>query len=273
MENRFPILNVIEKPYYFGIGGIGDFLLLMSTFYDNVQSGVNTDVIFVANNVNQINRIAHLFPLINKFWLYPRKAFDTSEIMWNEITKSGSCLGTGVTPQKFDYIRDWIKCGETNVFDYYGVKKNPAWARRIGFTSDSVVIQPFGGDGDATKKKEISFDCLIKEMRVAESLDHSIVLIGSKEDTMVYPQLDMQRWNKYGVRWVVDFKQTFDEIIRCKYYVGTDSWGKTLSGLSGVSTKIYPNEYDKPLEDMFGHPVDPSDYVFLTNWGFEYASN
>lgn len=262
----FDVINHINSKFYFGIGGIGDFLLLMATFYGDTEGPV--DVVFVCNNVNPIHKMCKMFPSVNRFWLYPRSSFETSAENWDLVAKSELCLGTGVTPKKFDYVGDWVECGKTNCFDYYGVKKIASWAlpRRI---STSVVIQPFGGADDPTKEKSMGRDEV--EVLVDKYLyeGYDVKLMGSKSDIDRLGNLDT---SIVGASWIVDFEECFYEIINCIEYVGTDSWGKTLAGLSGKKNiTIYPNRYKVSPEQLFGHPVDPSDYVFLKDWGFRFA--
>lgn len=143
---KFEPIEVIENPFYFGIGGIGDFLLLMATFYDDVDD--NTDVIFVCNSVNAIRAVSTQFPKIHRFWFYPMSAFNRTTEMWRLITRSNLCKGTGVTPKAFKYVEDWIECGNSNVFDYYGVIEHPKWCEKTT-TLDHITIQPNGGaDGN-----------------------------------------------------------------------------------------------------------------------------
>lgn len=258
------LLKNVEKEYFFGIGGIGDFLLLMSEMYDLCEQD-QYDVVFVCNNMNTIRRIAKLFDRVERFWLFPRSAFILDKGIWDKIEKSAK--GTGVTPYQFRYVDDWIKCGKSNVFEYYGINLRPDWATRITdkqLTRPCVVIQPFGGDNDLTKKKEIPYKDLCDEIEKFELNGWDIVLIGSEEDTKKHGLL-----SEY--KWVVDFKDSYYTILKANKFIGTDSWGKTLAGLAGISTKIYSNKYDYPLENMFGHSIDPSDYVFLKDWGFDYA--
>ncbi len=256
---KFEPIEVINNPFYFGIGGIGDFLLLMATFYDDIQP--NTDVIFVANNVNAIRSVSDQFPLVNKFWLYPNQAFLKTPEMWRLITRNNLCKGTGVTPCEFRYVEDWIECGKTNVFDYYGVKRNPEWAKSLG-EKNHVCVQPCGGADDKTKIKVISYQELSYIFVNHRDEGTMVYLIGSEKDRQnCYPDSD----------WIIDFADCFREIRSCKEFYSCDTWGKTLAGLAGKKTTIFPNQYLQPIQSIFNHPVDPSDYVFLKDWGFKYA--
>ena len=266
----FPPLEVIENKFYFGLGGMGDFLLLMSTFYDNIES--NTDVIFVCNNVNTIKEMSELFPMVNRFWFYPRKAFFISEPLWESIVSHDLCLGTGVTPAKFDYVRDWIKCGKTNVFLYYGVKENPMFASPTQTADKYIVIQRYGGGDDPTKKKELPADFLNQITIKAHEDGNKVIFMGSRQDAENMP---LNRWalESGQARWVINISNTFNAIRGCEAFYGTDSWGKTVACLAGKKTIVYPNQYEegrKPM-DLFNHPVDPSDYVFLEGWKIRMA--
>jgi hypothetical protein len=92
------LLNAVEdRPFYFGIGGIGDYLLLISTFYEELGENDKVDVVFVANNVSQISKFSKFFPKVNFHWFFPIKSFFFSNDLWGNI-KSKNCLGTGATP-------------------------------------------------------------------------------------------------------------------------------------------------------------------------------
>lgn len=261
---KFEPIEVIDNPFYFGIGGLGDFLLLMATFYDNILP--NTDVIFVCNNVNAIRGMSAMFPKVNRFWFYPIAALNRTPDMWRLIKRHHLCMGTGVTPKEFKYVEDWIECGKSNVFDYYGVKRYPDWAKPIIDKKEKhICIQPFGGSEDKTKKKEIPIYDLDGIIVKSNMNCTPIYLIGSEKDREKYhPVLD----------WLTKFEDSFDSIVNCKEFIGCDTWGKTLAGLAGKKVTIYPNQYEVgrgPME-LFNHPIDPGNYVFLLNWGFEFCT-
>jgi len=265
----FPILELVNKPFYFGIGGIGDFLLLMSTFYDDINDN-DVDVIFVCNNTTVIRELVKQFPNVNKFWLHPNQAFPKCPEMWDMIKSHPLCMGTGVTPKNFDYIKDWCECGKSNVFDYYGVKRQTLWMPLALSEEKTVCIQPFGGADDKTKIKEIPkyiVEQLIDEYVMNGS---TVYLIGSKKDEEKLGVLDTSMvWDEDG-GWLHSFDESFKAIRSTWQFIGADSWGKTLAAFAGAPVKIYPNVYTKPLKEMFGMDKDPGNYVFLDNWGFDY---
>lgn len=260
------LLGNVDNEFYFGIGGIGDFLLLMSTFYDDCEQD-QYDVVFVCNDMNTIRKISKLFPKIRRYWFFTKSAFYCDEGLWDRISLYKLCMGTGVTPKNFDYVKDWIECGKSNVFDYYGVNKHPKWVEQmVSHPADKplVVIQPFGGANDPTKRKCISQIDLVEEIIGYESNGFEVILLGSEKDKTRYLGL-------HDMNWVVDFFDSWAAILIADYFIGCDSWGKTLAGLAGVPTRIYPNQYSAQLEDIFGHHTDPSDYVFLKDWGFKFS--
>jgi len=234
------------------------FFLLMATFYDNIDS--HTDVVFVCNNVTTIREISKQFPKVKKWWFYPRASFHTSPIIWELLVQHPNFVGSGVTPRQFMYVEDWIECGKTNVFDYYGVKRYPAWAFPIPNEQVLTVIQPFGGADDPTKIKEIP-RVVLNSIANEYSGYGRVCLIGSKKDKEKIGE-------PFGDVWVTDFENSFRLIRSCSKFIGADSWGKTLAAFAGKEVVVYPNRYEKPAEKMFNHPKDPGDYVFLDGWGF-----
>lgn len=287
-----PLMNVldnVDRPYYFGIGGIGDFLLLMSTFYDGVQDG-EVDVVFVANSVKPLQQLASspkpndqqprdYFPKVNRFWFFPRSAFPYSVEMWEYMQNDERLRGTGVTPKAFQYIQDWNECGKSNVFEYYGVMRPLYPFRRVplrkplGNSIRPVVIQPFGGSDDTTKVKQLS-KVLLRQLVNKRFRTKPIVFIGSPSDMAAMKDMDWSpRDERVPIRYCVDIKEAVNYIRLCSLFIGADSWGKTAAALSGMKPsfiEVYKNKYiNKTPQEMFGQDTDPGDYVFLHNWGFK----
>lgn len=258
------LLHNVTKPFYFGIGGLGDAFLLLSTFYDKIEKDT-TDVVFVANDTQAILKLSKLpmFGKISRWWIYPRSAFVANESSWDQIYRNEWCLGTGVTPKRFDYVRDWIECGKHSVFDYYGVVRNPEWAkRRESVNPKYITVQMFGGY-DANRISIMTID-FVENIVKRYNDDYSILLVGSPKDSQKVCQIA-------GTRWVTDMADSVDRILLSHKHYSVNSWTKTLSALAGVPTVIYPSSYKTQPQLVFGCPQDPSDYVFLNDWEFEYA--
>lgn len=277
----FDLLESIDDPFYFGIGGIGDFLLLMSTFYDDVEDQA-VRVVFVPNSQKlPISDFFYLFPKIKKFHLWPRASFATDKETWDAIEKAG-CKGTGVTPKNFEYIKDWIECGKTSVFEYYGVKRHPKWAKDLcilsATTGNNIVIQPKGGSDDITKVKSISppqriLVYLKANVQVQGNLSvwPDTTFIGSKQEMDDFYTEIMQKSAYIGFetyRRITSIKEAIQSIADCDKFFGCDSWGKTLAALCGKEVTVCANKYSNAPEVLFGHWKDPGDYVFLDKWGF-----
>lgn len=250
-----------DNKFYFGIGGMGDFLLLMSTFYDNIEA--NTEVVFVCNNVNTAKEMSKEFPLVSRWWFFPRKAFNMSPDTWKNIT-SKHCHGTGVTPANFDYVNEWIKCGQhpKGVFGYYGVDPRPYWAKNI-ISNDPphITIQPQGGK-DSNRISRINNEDLTKLVSDCNDHGYRVFLIGSNSDIQNIGVIP-------GSSWVVNFEDSLRIIKGAIAHIGVNSWVKTMSGLIGIPTYIWKSEYIRPPKEVFGVDYDPSDTVFLSpGWGF-----
>jgi hypothetical protein len=268
MQTEFEqFLTVIEeRPFYFGIGGIGDFLLLLSTFYNEESQ---FEIVFVANNPSSILAFSKQFKNL-RIYPYPIRTFETSSKTWDIITGK-NCLGTGVTPKNFEYIKEWIDCRKTSVFDKYGVKYPCEWASNYASTSLNpyLVIQPFGGSEDKTKVKALS----VKEFKDIVTITHKnvhTVIIGSPTELeaikLIVRGLDLD--NRF-FSYVSDFSEAIDSILKCAQFIGVDSWGKTFAAFAGkTKITVYKNEFEVPPEVLFGHHTDPGDYVFLHGWNF-----
>lgn len=275
------ILENVNRPYYFGVGGIGDFLLLMSTFYDDMNDN-EFDVIFVANNIRPFTRFLNKnnngwFKKINRFWLMPKSVISLDETLWNMLMNDDRCVGTGVTPKKFNYVKDWIECGKTSVFEYYGVRTPTKFALNKAKEDNIVVIQPIGGADDKTKIKEISYDELKKILISLFDEDSSVkvVMIGSPSE-MASIEIFINNTNElklFNIELCSDIIKAMDYCCACKKFIGTDSWGKTLAKFANKDVTVYQNKYvNASPQQMFNHHKDPGDYVFLDNWNFNIVT-
>jgi len=274
----FSLTDGIDRPYYFGIGGIGDFLLLMASFYDSIEPG-SVDVVFVANNMKPLRDMVaepkendavqvQYFDRVNRFWFFPRQSFPLDPRLWELLQSDQRCQGTGVTPKEFKYIEDWNECGKTNVFEHYDVQRLPIWARKWPLSKDvAVTIQPFGGADDPTKVKRIS-DSELRSLVIEEFADVRCTIIGSPDEIRHIAGLGLPN----SPILISDIRMAMKAIRQSTVYVGTDSWGKTMAALAGVPEIIvYKNRYiNATPQQMFGQDVDPGDYVFLHDWGFEF---
>ena len=277
----------INRPYYFGIGGIGDFLLLMSTFYDDIDPG-EVDVIFIANSMKPLQRLVshptakeaparNYFSKVNQFWFIPRgAAFPMPLPVRMDMEQDERLRGTGVTPKAFDYVQDWNECGKTDVFTHYGVKRELHAIRKwpSGGRNAPIVIQPFGGADDPTKVKQLS-KLLLYQLVHNRYPGRPITFIGSPDDMKAMAAMNFERpcperLPQAKITYITDIKEAINAIRCCDRFIGADSWGKTAAALSGIKfIDVYKNKYlNKTPQEMFGQDTDPGDYVFLHNWGF-----
>lgn len=269
MRSEFKfILDAIEyenNPFYFGIGGAGDFLLLLSTFYENIERD-DADVLFVATSPNQIQQFSKLFPMVRKYWIYPRSAFSPTKNTWDIITYR-NCKGTGATPKEFDYINDWIECGKSNVFDYYGVKKlTEKTFTKYTSVFGHITVQLVGGK-DNNRVSRIPNEVvknLAEFYRKYKKL--KTYLIGSTKDRENIGIIE-------GANWITTFEESIHMLLGSYRHYSVNSWSKTFTGLMDIPTVIYPSKYLAPPEKVYGHHKDPADYVFLDGWGFHMSKD
>lgn len=269
---RHPLLNMtesIDRQFYFGIGGIGDGLLLLSTFYNNIDEH-EVDVIFVANNIKPFHQLIPIFSKVHKFWLFPRKAFPLTLDVFKILNEQNNRLrGTGVTPKRFDYKEEWNKVEKSSVFEYYGVQRRLYVIDRWDPTLNApIVIQPFGGDSDPTKVKQLSKK-LLHQIVDIDYKQTPIIFIGSNEDIKRLQKIDWSA-DRESITYCTDIQQSIMYIRGCSRFIGTDSWGKTAAALAGIDNiDVYKNKYiNATPQQLFGQDTDPGDFVFLHNWGF-----
>lgn len=262
-EDHFPILSVIDNDFYFGIGGLGDFVLLLSTFMDDVQ---DVDIIFVANNVKQIKEFSKNFVgpnCVRKIWLFPIQEFfkyPNLEDAWDNIINHKHCQGTGVTPIKFDYFGDWENVSNSDVFEYYGVKKDIKFIPKAIPLYKNITIQPIGGM-DSNRISEMPRE-FIEGIIEKYHDQYQIFLIGSPKDRDTLGNIP-------NARWITDLWDSVHKIAMADFHVGVNSWAKSLSGILSVPTYIWPSTYRNL--NAYPNGKDPADWVFIENWGFKNA--
>lgn len=273
------ISDKIQLPFLFGIGGIGDFLLLMSDGTYDLNIDENLGLIFWANNPDIIKRLAKLFPKITKTIITPnyingevRKAHQ----YFDEIISEKSFLTKAHIPDYLDYIHQWDKC---NVFKKYGIRRYPDWVvnwtilNKIDTTKKYSVYAPTGGSSDTDwKRKHIKRDLFLKLLNEDEH-EFKYIVSTERELNNIYGQdfVELQLLKRTGVKLFLDkeFEILFSLIGKATKVYSVDSWVKTFSAFAGVPTVLIESFYnDSPFRKM-GFERDPGDYIFIENWGFE----
>ena len=264
-------LDKLDDGFYFGSGGLGDLLLLLSTFYDDIEK---TNLIFWANDKNFIEETLTLFPKIDKKVIFDKWPHNFRE-QFQEITQHKGFKGKGHIPDNLDYRNEWLN----NSDKYLNSIKIPfkhLQSFKYDFIKDCrfIGLSPFGSKVDSWKKKHLNQQEFYK---VLDSLlietDTKIVLLGSSKDkeenpldnihTLTRRVLDVRGQRLQDVFCWLNF---IDELI------STDTWQKTFTGLINIPTIVIKNRYSfkDDLIQRFGVDEDPGDKIFLNKkWNFK----
>src|SRR3954469_5918503 len=99
-------MNFLDKlgNFYFGIGGVGDFLLLMSVCYDNESE---FSILFWANDSKFIQNIANLFPKIKHKVIF--QGWQPNPLdQYKKIIAHPNFKGKAHIPEELAYVEQWI---------------------------------------------------------------------------------------------------------------------------------------------------------------------
>ncbi|MHB8578570.1 MAG: glycosyltransferase [Ignavibacteriaceae bacterium] len=244
-------------PSFIHIGGVGDALLLLSTFYDRDPEQT---IISFANSVEALKSLWDAFPKVKKIYLIPVPQNPIiHSIIRNFFRKSSKFLGAGVMPSE-SYFDEWN--AEVNIFQKYGIVEHPKWAndfRGSKIVDFQITIAPMGSRLGMVGSKRNIIDPEIWKKLIQFIIDKNIrpIILGTPNESKIFPYLD----------GCIDKRSfNFDEQIRLiassDLFIGADSWGKTLSALAGIPTIVFRSFYGDDLKDW----KDNSDYIFLDPW-------
>lgn len=245
------VLKIKIGKFYLGKGGIGDFLIFLSTFYDK---SVNVNIIWFTNpeERDSIKDLAFSFSKIKNFLIF------TKLEKWSEFSNSELCLGTGITPRNLDFS-EWKN---VEIFKKYGVTEFPSF--RLEFKSkfenkDFVCVMAKGGrqSEEAIGKRKIFTDETIAKI-ISENEGKKVYLVGKDPEPRFPSEWDRSYLNK-------DIEDQMRLIESCSKMYSVDSWAKTWSAMCDIETIVFDSVYDENyLKSMGG--VDWGHYVFLFPW-------
>ena len=249
-------LMMALPPFYAHLGGAGDALLLLASFYDQKP---NSAVFSHPNGVPAAKAFFDAFPGLSKIYFLPQHAEPFFHISLRYLVCTlRNCLGAGATP-KDDYVVEW-KAG-LDLEKKYRIKKTPRWAAAFRKNSGSrkIAVAPKGSlSGMVGSKRNI-----IAPEIWPQVIEHILargfepVILGMPAEAKEYPALP----------GCVDArKETFtgqmQRIGECTGLVGADSWAKSFSALAEIPTLVF-----EPLKsaDLVTWK-DASDWIFIEPW-------
>lgn len=263
----------IKLPFLFGIGGIGDFLLLMSD--GNYDRYNKLGLIFWANNPNVIKELVKLFSKIEKSIVLPNyleSKIDNYHLYFSQIINDEKFLSKAHIPDNLQYVSEWNNC---HVFDKYGIETFPKWTLNWSINNINKkysVFAPTGGSSDTDwKHKYIKPDLLLK--LIDEDKEPVKYLISTSKElesfygiTFVHNDLSAR-----NIKILCDepLHKLFGIICKATTVYSVDTWVKTLSLLCEVPTILIESFYENSPFERIGLTKDPGDFIFIENWNFQ----
>ena len=249
-------LMMALPPFYAHLGGAGDALLLLASFYDAKPNSV---VFSHPNGVPAAKAFFDAFPGLQKIYFLPQHSEPYFHISLRYLVCTlRNCLGAGTTP-KDDYIVEW-KAG-LDLEKKYRIKKAPRWAAAFRKNTDSrqIAVAPKGSLSGmvGSKRNIIAPEIWPQVIAHIQSRGFEPVILGMPAEAKEYPALP----------GCVDArKETFtgqmQRIGQCAGLVGADSWAKSFSALAEIPTLVF-----EPLKsaDLITWK-DASDWIFIEPW-------
>ena len=263
-------LDRYEEGFYFAVGGLGDAILLLSSFY---PEDPHQNVLFwqAASPRLLLHEFFECFSELNSFKVVsaPRDFHIRAEV-FGEIATHPKFKGAAHTPILLDYIREWgrrpmkYRCrlprrwNELRVM-FPAVKTEKNYVG-LGCWGSNVNVQH--------KLRRLSaeeFVALTKKVITQQGIP---VIFGSakdREDFVLPEELQKGVMDLRGC----PLQEAFRWLNTCRKLISVDTWYLQWARLVGTSTTVIQTRYDAPLESIFGMPFDPSDKIFIEDWGFE----
>jgi len=232
-------IDVLDK-FYLGNGGIGDALLFLSTFYDDVEEA---NIIFLANNTAPIKELFSYFPKIKK-----KLIIQNNFIYLQELYHHPNCIGTGILPKNLDYS-NWYK---VDIFKEYGVKEFPEFMNLFEPHREfdkQIVMQTNGSQIEGFQKQRILLPSTQEKIETE------------------FKEYSIQTIPLYNHR---PLKEIFQMIRGSDIVISVDSFAKTVSAMSKIKTIVYDNIYDPEYLKKFKDEIDYGHYVFCFNPPWSY---
>ena len=267
--------NKLHNKFLFGVGGIGDLLLLLSTkYYDEMDE---LGLVFWANNPAQIIQVINeCFPKIkNKIITKNYLNSNYAKEYYTQIVNDPNFLSKAHIPDDLNYVGEWSKVN--NVFEKYNILQYPDWVNNWKEEKQkNIIICPTGGSSD--KNWKLKYIVEDKFLEIVESInkndlsDDKILIIST------YSELHAQYSDEFIVKLLkldcvlaidLPYNDIFKYIINAWKIYSIDSWYKTLSRLANVDTMLIKSKYIKPPMEIFGIEKDPADNIFISKeWNF-----
>ncbi len=254
---QFVIMMLSHIPFYAHFGGVGDALLLLTTFYDEENNGI---IFSFPGNLQTMENFFKKFPNL-KIYFVPWENNYYTEVYFRAIfPKLNNFKGMGITPENWNNELEWNS--ELNIFEKYKIKANPDWAKEFKtekITEPQVIIAPKGSlIGMPTwKKNKINPDWFQQILNYLKENKITPIIIGTPDESQEYP-VDETCIDKRSY----DFREQMQLIASSDLCIAADSWHKTFAALCGINTIVFQAQRTEDFKNI----QDSSEFVFIKPW-------
>lgn len=267
------VLDELTEGFYFGVGGMGDALFLLSSFYDK-HPGSSLLFWSASPNWRVLQSFLNQFPGLGKVIVIPRPSGGSSILEnYHRIIEHSNFRGKAQLADRLDYMREWGLRGK----DYR--KEIPqTWdtlrqlwpAREEQKAARFIGLGPWGSTENVRgKNRRLSLTEFYRLVQVTgERTQQPLRIFGSLGDKREFPLPLITTTlveDCRGYSW----KEVFTCMNECVQFITVDTWFMHWVRFANIPTTVIRTRYAADPKKIFGGlPYDPSDKVFLEDWGF-----
>lgn len=249
------------EPFYLCYGGIGDFLLALSSALDGEDP---ITVVTYPNSTAAAQAFFDALPQVRTVYILPRHPNPMEQYIAGMYLRTvthrlPNCRGRGVTPpaREDDFWQPGLDIVRT-----CGVSLYPRWVKRYKTTQlekPQIVIAPMGSTCGMFRSKRNIIAPQYWEPLLSLFREHGIrpIIIGTPEEACAYPS---DQWARDERSY--SFEQQFRILASADLVIAADSWHKTFAAMAGIPTIVF--------EPLSNHDLafwrDSSQSAFIDPW-------
>lgn len=257
------IVRTLEslEPFYLCYGGIGDFLLALSTPLEHDEP---ITVVAAPNSISVARAFFDCFPQIERVYFIERPDDPSDRYVSGLFLRAAAalcknCHGRGVTPPGRE--DDFWKPG-LDIVRTCGVTLHPAWVQRYRVDQiehPQVVLAPMGSLSGMFRSKRNAIPPQYWDRLLALLRANGIrpLIVGTPEEAVAYPA-DGWAHDKRSF----SFEEQFRLLASADLVIAADSWHKTFAAMAGVPTIVFAPMTNHDLDFW----QDSSRIVFCDPW-------
>jgi ADP-heptose:LPS heptosyltransferase len=257
------IVRTLEslEPFYLCYGGIGDFLLALSTPLEHDEP---ITVVAAPNSTAAARAFFDCFPEIERVYFIERPDDPSDRYLSGLFLRAATarcknCRGRGVTPPGRE--DDFWKPG-LDIVCTCGITLHPAWVQRYRveqIEQPQVVLAPMGSLSGMFRSKRNAIPPQYWDRFLALLRANGIrpLIVGTPDEAVAYPA-DGWAHDKRSY----SFEEQFRLLASADLVIAADSWHKTFAAMAGVATIVFAPMTNHDLDFW----QDSSRVVFCDPW-------